>query len=168
MSKLNFEEFTKSEDYIKIFENLDNTATSTLKRLRTELQALIDTNKDLSPENMKTLVKAMEDIDEQISGRGFGNDMVGSVNDYIASIKNLKIAKQELAKAEAEYEAQEPRLDADIETAKAEKESADADVVAAQKELLDIQTQMAALLNLIPISAHTRRLRRRGAVIEIK
>lgn len=145
LSKLNFEEFTKSEDYIKIFENLDNTATSTLKRLRTELQALIDTNKDLSPENMKTLVKAMEDIDEQISGRGFGNDMVQSVNDYIASIKNLKTAKQELAKAEAEYEAQEPRLDADIETAKAEKESADADVVAAQQKLLDIQTQMAAL-----------------------
>ncbi len=145
LSKLNFEEFTKSEDYIKIFENLDNTATSTLKRLRTELQALIDTNKDLSPENMKTLVKAMEDIDEQISGRGFGNDMVQSVNDYIASIKNLKIAKQELAKAEAEYESQEPRLDADIETAKAEKETADEDVVAAQQELLDIQTQMAAL-----------------------
>ena len=145
LSKLNFEEFTKSEDYIKIFENLDNTATSTLKRLRTELQALIDANKDLSPENMKTLVKAMEDIDEQISGRGFGNDMVQSVNDYIASIKNLKTAKQELAKAEAEYEAQEPRLDADIETAKAEKESADEDVVAAQQELLDIQTQMAAL-----------------------
>lgn len=145
LSKLNFEEFTKSEDYIKIFENLDNTATSTLKRLRTELQALIDTNKDLSPENMKTLVKAMGDIDEQISGRGFGNDMVQSVNDYIASIKNLKTAKQELAKAEAEYEAQEPRLDADIETAKAEKESADEDVVAAQQKLLGIQTQMAAL-----------------------
>lgn len=145
LAKVNFDEFTKSEDYIKIFENLDNVATSSLKRLRAEMQALIDTNKDLSPENMKTLVKAMEDIDEQISGRGFGNDMVQSVNDYIASIKNLKIAKQELAKAEAEYESQEPRLDADIETAKAEKETADEDVVAAQQELLDIQTQMAAL-----------------------
>ncbi|WP_289744571.1 tape measure protein [uncultured Duncaniella sp.] len=145
LAKVNFEEFTKSEDYIKVFENLDNTSTSTLKRLRTELQALIDTNKDLSPENMKTLVKAMEDIDEQISGRGFGNDMVQSVNDYIASIKNLKTAKQELAKAEAEYESQEPRLDTDIETAKAEKESADEDVVTAQQKLLDIQTQMAAL-----------------------
>lgn len=145
LAKINFEEFTKSEDYIKIFENLDNVATSSLKRLRAEMQALIDTNQNLSPENMKTLVKAMEDIDEQISGRGFGNDMVQSVNDYIASIKNLKIAKQELAKAEAVYESQEPRLDADIETAKAEKESADKDVVTAQQELLGIQTQMAAL-----------------------
>lgn len=145
LAKVNFEEFTKSEDYIKIFENLDNVATSSLKRLRAEMQALIDTNQNLSPENMKTLVKAMEDIDEQISGRGFGNDMIQSVNDYITSIKNLKIAKQELAKAEAEYQAQEPRLDADIETAKAEKESADTEVVASQQALLDIQTQMAAL-----------------------
>lgn len=121
LAKVNFEEFTKSEDYIKIFENLDNVATSSLKRLRAEMQALIDTNQNLSPENMKTLVKAMEDIDEQISGRGFGNDMVQSVNDYINSIKNLKIAKQELAKAEAEYQAQLPQLDENIALAEAEK-----------------------------------------------
>lgn len=145
LSKLNFEEFTKSEDYIKIFENLDNTATSTLKRLRTELQALIDTNKDLSPENMKTLVKAMEDIDEQIGERNPWESMVSSVKNYMAAIKSARIARDELAKAEAEYAAQEPQLKADIETAKGEKATADADVEAAEQALLVIQTQMAEL-----------------------
>lgn len=142
LAKVNFEEFTKSEDYIKIFENLDNVATSSLKRLRAEMQALIDTNQNLSPENMKTLVKAMEDIDEQISGRGFGNDMIQSVNDYIASIKNLKTAKQELAEAEAEYQAQLPQLDEDIATAEDEK-------VEAQRALSDLKNNELATENQI-------------------
>lgn len=142
LAKINFDEFTKSEDYIKIFENLDNVATSSLKRLRAEMQALIDTNQNLSPENMKTLVKAMEDIDEQISGRGFGNDMIQSVNDYIASIKNLKIAKQELAEAEAEYQAQLPQLDEDIVTAENEK-------VEAQRGLNDLKNNELATENQI-------------------
>lgn len=142
LAKVNFEEFTKSEDYIKIFENLDNVATSSLKRLRAEMQALIDTNQNLSPENMKTLVKAMEDIDEQISGRGFGNNMIQSVNDYIASLKNLKIAKQELAEAEAEYQAQLPQLDEDIATAEDEK-------VEAQRVLNDLKNNELATENQI-------------------
>nr|DAN28948.1 MAG TPA: Tape measure domain protein [Caudoviricetes sp.] len=142
LAKVNFEEFTKSEDYIKIFENLDNVATSSLKRLRAEMQALIDTNQNLSPENMKTLVKAMEDIDEQISGRGFGNDMIQSVSDYIAAIKNLKIAKQELTAAEAEYQAQLPQLDEDIATAEDEK-------VEAQRVLNDLKNNELATENQI-------------------
>lgn len=142
LAKVNFEEFTKSEDYIKIFENLDNVATSSLKRLRAEMQALIDTNQNLSPENMKTLVKAMEDIDEQISGRGFGNDMIQSVNDYITSIRNLKIAKQELTAAEAKYQAQLPQLDENIALAEAEK-------VEAQRVLNELKNNELATKNQI-------------------
>lgn len=145
LAKVNFEEFTKSEDYVRIFENLDNVATSSLKHLREELQKVIDTNHNLSPENMKTLVKAMEDIDEQIGERNPWDSLVSSAKEYVDSIKNTKQAKQELATAEAEYKAQEPQLTADIETAKAEKETADEDVVEAERELLEIQNQRALL-----------------------
>ena len=134
LAKVNFEEFTKSEDYIKIFENLDNTSTAALKRLREEMRKLIETNKDLSPENMKTLVKAMEDIDEQISGRGFGNDMVQGVRDYIAALRDLKTARTELKTAKADYDTQLPQLDADIKTAKAEE-------IAAQEALNALKAQ---------------------------
>lgn len=145
LAKVNFEEFTKSEDYVRIFENLDNVATSSLKHLREELQKVIDTNQNLSPENMKTLVKAMEDIDEQIGERTPFETLVSSAREYVDSIKNIKQAKQELADAEAEYKTQEPQLTADIETAKAEKETADTDVVEAERELLEIQNQRALL-----------------------
>jgi molybdopterin converting factor small subunit len=145
LAKVNFEEFTKSEDYVRIFENLDNVATSSLKHLREELQNVIDTNKDLSPENMKTLVKALGDIDDQIGERSPWETLVSSAKEYVDSIKNIKLAKQELAAAEAEYKAQEPQLTVDIETAKAEKETADSDVVEAQRQLLEIQNQLAVL-----------------------
>ena len=137
VAKVNFEEFTKSEDYIKIFENLDNTSTAALKRLREEMRKLIDTNKDLSPENMKTLVKAMEDIDEQISGRGFGNDMVQGVRDYIDALRDLKTARADLQTAQAEYDAQLPQLDADIKAAKDEE-------IAAQEALNSLKANQLA------------------------
>ena len=137
VAKVNFEEFTKSEDYIKIFENLDNTSTAALKRLREEMRKLIETNKDLSPENMKTLVKAMEDIDEQISGRGFGNDMVQGVRDYIAALRDLKTARGDLQTAQAEYDAQLPQLDADIKAAKDEE-------IAAQEALNSLKANQLA------------------------
>lgn len=145
LAKVNFEEFTKSEDYVRIFENLDNAATGSLKHLRAELQKVIDTNRNLSPENMKTLVKAMEDIDEQIGERNPFETLVSSAREYVSSIKGIRQAKQELAAAEAEYKAQEPQLTADIETAKAEKETADTAVVEAERELLEIQNQLAVL-----------------------
>lgn len=149
LAKVNFEEFTKSEDYIKIFENLDNTSTAALKRLREEMQKLIETNKDLSPENMKTLVKAMEDIDEQISGRGFGNDMVQGVRDYIDALRDLKTAKAELKASQAEFDAQLPQLDADIETAKAEEIAAQEELNALKaQELQDVNAIVAAQLRL--------------------
>lgn len=149
LAKVNFEEFTKSADYVRIFENLDNVTTSSLKHLRTELEAIIQTNKDLSPENMKTLVKAMSDIDTEINGRGFGKVMVQSVKDYTTSLKNLKLARQELAVAEAEYDAQLPQLDADIATAKAEEiEAQNALNLLRQNELATGQQIVTAELRL--------------------
>ncbi len=142
LAKVNFEEFTKSEDYIKIFENLDRTSTAALKRLRGEMEKLIAANHDLSPENMKTLVKAMEDIDTQISGRGFGNDMVKSVKDYTTAIRDLKKARTELKASQAEYDSQLPYLDEEINKAKEEE-------IAAQQELNTLKASGLATENQI-------------------
>lgn len=117
IAKIDVEEFTKSDYYIKAFENLDNVATPSLKRLRDELKKLIDTNKDLSPENMKTLVKAYESINENLIGRGIGKGMVSSAKSYLKTLKDLKKAKTELKVAEEEYNANEASYDAEIQAA---------------------------------------------------
>lgn len=124
LAKVNFEEFTKSDDYIRIFENLDYISSKTLKRLRERIQDVIKTNKDLSPENMKTLVKAMNDVENEINDRGFGNVMVSSVKTYINATRSLRAAKQELAQAKADYEANEGQYDIEIAAAKKEEKDA--------------------------------------------
>lgn len=114
---VNVKEFQASEDYIKIFENLDRVSTNALKRLRTNLAEIIKQNKDLDPENMKQLVKALEQLDNQIEGRGFGNTMIAGIKEYFQSFKKLKDAQVALSQARSEYAEKELALNAQIEVA---------------------------------------------------
>lgn len=92
--KLDAEEFKKSMDWEQVFGNLDKVSTDTLKKLKVNLKDFISTQKDLSPENFKELVDAVERIDEKVSERNPFETMV-------ASFKSLKDA------TEAEHKAQE-------------------------------------------------------------
>jgi hypothetical protein len=134
IADLNVKAFKESDDYIKIFENLDKVSGAALRRLKKRIREVIDANKDLSPENMKTLVKAANDIDKQLNERGFGRVMAQSVKDYIAASKKLKKAKDDLKAAKAAKEEQMPAVQEEIVTAT--KEQADA-----QKEVDDLIAQ---------------------------
>lgn len=118
LSKINFEEFTKSEDYIRVFQDLADTSRKSLVRLREELLKFIKTNKEISPENMNTLAKALNDIENQMSSRGIGNEFVEGIKGYFKSIKKIKEAKQVLKQSQTDFNAKQPSLDADIEYAK--------------------------------------------------
>lgn len=118
LSKINFEEFTKGEDYIRVFQDLADTSRKSLIRLREELLKFIKTNKEISPENMNTLAKALNDIENQMSSRGIGNEFVEGIKGYFKSIKKIKEAKQALKQSQTDFNAKQPSLDADIEYAK--------------------------------------------------
>lgn len=118
LSKINFEEFTKGEDYIRVFQDLADTSRKSLVRLREELLKFIKTNKEISPENMNTLAKALNDIENQMSSRGIGNEFVEGIKGYFKSIKKIKEAKQALKQSQTDFNAKQPSLDADIEYAK--------------------------------------------------
>lgn len=66
---IDMSELKKSMDWEKVFGNLDKVSTDTLKRLKTDLKDFIATQKDLSPENLKELVDAIERIDDKVSER---------------------------------------------------------------------------------------------------
>lgn len=133
LSKINFEEFTKSEDYIRVFQDLADTSRKSLIRLREELLKFIKTNKEISPENMKTLAKALNDIENQMSSRGIGNEFVEGIKGYFKSIKKIKKAKQTLKGEQTTYKESLPSLDADIEYAKQQQ-------LDAQQKLNDLKT----------------------------
>ena len=133
LSKINFEEFTKSEDYIRVFQDLADTSWKSLIRLREELLKFMKTNKEISPENMKTLAKALNDIENQMSSRGIGNEFVEGIKGYFKSIKKIKEAKQTLKGEQTTYKESLPSLDADIEYAKQQQ-------LDAQQKLNDLKT----------------------------
>lgn len=133
LSKINFEEFTKSEDYIRVFQDLADTSRKSLIRLREELLKFIKTNKEISPENMKTLAKALNDIENQMSSRGIGNEFVEGIKGYFKSVKKIKEAKQTLKGEQTTYKESLPSLDADIEYAKQQQ-------LDAQQKLNDLKT----------------------------
>lgn len=145
LADLDVKEFKGSEDFIKMFEDLDNQATSALKRMRDEIQKVIDTEKDMSPENMKAMVDALQKINDELQDRNPFGDMINGAKGMFAAIQQLKVAKDELRQARAEYDAALPSLDADIDTAQKEKDSADEESVARENELLAIRQQMAEL-----------------------
>lgn len=140
LSKINFEEFTKSEDYIRVFQDLADTSRKSLIRLREELLKFIKTNKEISPENMKTLAKALNDIENQMSSRGVGNEFVEGIKGYFKSIKKIKEAKQTLNGEQTKYKESLPSLDADIEYAKQQQ-------LDAQQKLNDLKTSEYATDN---------------------
>lgn len=134
LSDLSVKEFTGSDMYIKAFENLEAVSTKSLTKLREEIKKVIDTDKNLSPENLKTLVSALEKIDAQIAGNNPFKAMGDDFNTMLKAQEEVKKAKAELAKAEEEYkatrEAQDPMLSMD----KALTEAALADLQKAKRE----------------------------------
>lgn len=145
LADLNVKEFKGSDDFVKMFEDMGTKATDSLKRMREEIKAVIAADKDMSPENMKEMVDALEKIDEELTGRNPFGDMASGMKGMFGAIKRLKTARAELKAAQSEYKAQEPGLDAEITIAENEKNAADDEKIAAEQQLLDIQRQMAEL-----------------------
>lgn len=116
--KLDAEQFKKDMNWEQVFGNLDKVSTDTLKRLKVNLKDFISTQKDLSPENLKELVDAIERIDEKISERNPFDAM-------LTSFKALKSATNEEREAQEAYnKALKEGTDEEKKNAKATLESA--------------------------------------------
>lgn len=145
LSKLSYEELTSSERYVNAFKNLATQTTDSLKRLKTMIQEIINTNKELTPANLKALVEAMNNIDNEISGRGIGGNFLGGLQAFFEAPKRIRKAKEDLKKAQAEYDAAKPRLDANISNKEAEVSEADKEVLAIEQQKVALATQLAQL-----------------------
>lgn len=145
LSKLSYEELTSSERYVNAFKNLATQTEGSLKRLKTLIQQVIATNKDLSPTNLKALVDALNNIDNEMNGRGIAGNLLGDLQALFDAPKRIRKAKDELKQAQAEYDAAKPRLDSNISKSEAKLSKANAEVLAAEKEKLAISEQLAQL-----------------------
>lgn len=117
LSDLNFEEFKASEDYIKIFQDLGDVSSKTLNRLEKELRDVIATSKDLSPENMKTLINALDSIAKERQVRDPFKDLFKSLKAYRTAHKEHAEAQVAEAKAQKTYSELKAKYDEELESA---------------------------------------------------
>jgi hypothetical protein len=88
IASINLEEFKASEDYIKIFEDLDNLATPTIERLMAKLKEFIETNKDLSPEQVKTLMNEYQKLYDGLINRNPFKAIADGIKEYSEALKS--------------------------------------------------------------------------------
>lgn len=116
--KLDAEQFKKNMNWEQVFGNLDKVSTDTLKKLKANLKDFISSQKDLSPENLKELVDAIERIDDKVSER----DPFETMSISFKSLKEVTDAQREAQKAY--NKALEEGTDEEKKNAKATLESA--------------------------------------------
>ena len=89
--EISWKEFQNSEFYIKIFENLDATSSRVLEAMSERLQDLRGSLKNLSPEQLKQVVSAMEQVNEKLIDK---NPLKGLSSSIKESIKYAKQRKE--------------------------------------------------------------------------
>ena len=118
IQSIDLSELKQSMDWEQVFGSLDKVSTDTLKRLKSNLKDFVSSQKDLSPENFKEMVDAIERINEKVSGRKPFESMS-------VSLKSLKDATDEQRKAQEAYnKALEEGTSEEKKNAKATLESA--------------------------------------------
>lgn len=135
LAKLAVDEFKSSDDYIKVFQDLDRVSTQTLDRMKKRLEEMIATVKDTeNVEGLKTLVEQLDKIKEERETRNPIEGIIDSFKEYAKARKDYRTAEAEEAAAKAEFAQQEVGLNMAIQTAKGEQ-------AAAQQRVNDLKAQ---------------------------
>lgn len=90
LKDLDFDKLKKDINWDYIFGDLENTAPEAVAAVKEQLQQFIDTAKDLSPDQIKTVTDALQKLQDRM--------------DLSAPIATIKSARKEYAAAKKEYD----------------------------------------------------------------
>lgn len=119
LDTIDLEEFKASEDWIQTFENIEKVGTKSIQHLMTALEQFIKTNKDLTPEQIKTLMKEYDKLYQGLIARNPLKAIMQGTGQYFVALNDLRKAR---------------RSD-ERKTAKKEEAEAEKEVAAAKKEV---------------------------------
>lgn len=129
LADIAIEEFKASEDWAKSFEDLENLATPTIERLMAKLKEFIDTQEDLTPEQLRTLTNEYKKLYDGLIARNPFKAMTDGIKEYVAATKDVKTAKDRVATAQEEL-----RIATDRKAAAEQNFKTSQDVVTAGRE----------------------------------
>lgn len=128
LKNLDLEELKKEIDWTSVFGNLDKVSTDALARLRKQLQAFMKEQKDLSPENIKEIVQAINSIEQEEKERSPFQAISDSFKTLAKANKDAKEARKEYNKVLAEgTELEKKDAAAKLDSAEAAKRKARAE-----------------------------------------
>lgn len=96
-----WKQFQESEYYIKIFENLDVVSSRVLKEMSSRLENIRGSLKNLSPEQLKQVVSATEQINTQLVSRNPFKGLLKNIKDYAAFQKTRNDLEQKFIDSSA-------------------------------------------------------------------
>lgn len=132
-----WKEFTSSDSYLNLFDNIEYYSTAALQSMKDKLVKMREESKDLSPTELKQIMEQEEKLDKQLNQRDPWNKLTKSLKEYTKLRKeNAKNEKDE-AKArdlQAKYEEQLRTQSKIVAEKKAAYESATENIDAAFEE----------------------------------
>lgn len=90
-----WKEFKESDYYIRLFESLDSSSTRMLEAMKKRLGELRGSLKNLSPEQLKQVVDAMEKVDSELVSRNPFARLGANIKEYIRYQRQRKRLEEE-------------------------------------------------------------------------
>lgn len=143
--KIDIEQFKAGEEYIKIFEEIENLSTMSIGRLMRALDKFMKDNAAVlaeNPEQLKTLMGEYQKLYEGFITRNPFRAIVDGLKEYQSATKNVISARKELKKAE---DSRDKAMMADAETKLAD--ALDKQQEALNKQVKGYQAASSALSN---------------------
>ena len=125
LADLDMEELKEGLDWESVFGDLDKVSTESLQSLRTRLKEYIDTQKDLQPDSLKDLVRAIDSIDKKLNERNPFTALKTSISQVQSTTLSVKEAQEAYNKAVREgTEAEQQNAKATLGAARNAKQKA--------------------------------------------
>ena len=125
VADLDMEELKEGLDWEAVFGDLDKVSTESLQSLRTRLKEYIDTQKDLKPDSLKDLVRAIDSIDKKLNERNPFTALKTSISQVQSTTLSVKEAQEAYNKAVREgTEAEQQNAKATLDAARNAKQKA--------------------------------------------
>ena len=128
LKNLDFDNLKKEIDWTSVFGNLDKVSTDALGKLKKQLQSFISEQKNLSPENIKEIVQAINSIEQEERQRSPFQAISDSFASLILANKDATEARKEYNKVLADgTEKEKADAKAKLDSAEAAKRKAQAE-----------------------------------------
>ena len=125
MAGLDLKELKDGLNWEAVFGDLDKVSSESLQSLRTRLKEYIDTQKDLQPDSLKDLVRAIDAIDKKLSERNPFAALESSMSRVKSTTLSVKEAQEAYNKAVEEgTEAEQKNARAALDAARNAKQRA--------------------------------------------